>query len=49
MIYSNNLAYSKEEMVKIFKINRDRDIEAKMLSKIPQALEYYKNYKLNQV
>jgi hypothetical protein len=49
MIYSNNPAYSKEEMVKIFKITRDADVEAKMLSKIPQALEYYKNYKLNQV
>jgi hypothetical protein len=49
MIYSNNPAYKKEEMVKIFKITRDLDIEAKMLSKIPQALDYYKNFKLNQI
>ena len=49
MIYSNNTAYKKEEMVKIFKINRDKDIEAKMLSKIPQALDYYRNFKLNQI
>lgn len=48
MIYSNNPAYKKEEMVKIFKITRDLDIEKKMLDKIPQALEYYKNFKLNQ-
>jgi len=48
MIYSNNPAYKKEEMVKIFKITRDLDIEQKMLDKIPQALEHYKNFKLNQ-
>ncbi len=49
MVYSNNPSYSKEEMVKIFKITRDKDIESKMLSKIEPALEYYKNYKLNKV
>lgn len=49
MVYSNNPAYKKEEMVKIFKITRDKDIEQKMLNKLPQALEYYKNYKLNQI
>lgn len=49
MIYSNNPAYKKEEMVKIFKITRDLDIEAKMLAKIPQALIYYANFRLNQI
>ena len=49
MIYSNNPAYKKEEMVKIFKITRDLDIEQKMLAKIPQALIYYANFRLNQI
>jgi len=49
MVYSNNPAYKKEEMVKIFKITRDKDIESKMLAKIPQALNYYQKFKLNQI
>ena len=49
LVYSNNPAYKKDEMVKIFKITRDADIEQKMLSKIPQALNYYQKFKLNQI
>ena len=49
MTYSNNPAYSKEEMVKIFKITRDRDLELKLLEKVQMGLEYYKTIKLNQI
>jgi len=48
-VYSNNPAYKNEEMVKIYKITRDRKIEADMLSKIPMCLEYFSNFKLNQL
>jgi len=48
MIYSNNPAYKKEEMVKIYKIARDKKIEQAMIDKIKPALEYYNSIKLNQ-
>ena len=49
MVYSTNPAYSEEEMVKTYKIVRDKEIEANMLSKIPLAISYYNSIKLNQL
>ena len=48
MKYSTNPAYKKEEMVKIYKISRDKEIEQKMLEKLGPAIEYYSQIKLNQ-
>jgi hypothetical protein len=48
MKYSANPAYKKEEMVKIYKIYRDKEIEQKMLEKLGPAIEYYSQIKLNQ-
>ncbi len=48
MKYSTNSAYKKEEMVKIYKISRDKEIEQKMLEKLGPAIEYYSQIKLNQ-
>ena len=49
MKYSTNPAYKKEEMVKIYKISRDKEIEEKMLDKLGPAIEYYQSIKLNQL
>lgn len=49
MKYSTNSAYKKEEMVKIYKISRDKEIEQKMLEKLGPAIEYYQSIKLNQL
>lgn len=46
-IFSDNPAYTKSERVKTFIITRDMDKENALLSKIPQAIEYYKSLKLN--
>lgn len=48
MKYSTNPSYSKEEMVKIFKVTRDKSIEEQMLNKLEPAIEYYTKIKLNQ-
>lgn len=48
LIFSDNPAYTKEERVKTFVIKRDREIELKMLEKIPMAVEYYHSITLNQ-
>lgn len=49
MVYSNNPKYSKEEMVKIFKIERDKSLEEKLLERVKMGLEYYKTIRLNQI
>lgn len=48
LIFSDNPAYTKEERVKTFVIKRDREIELKMLEKIPMAISYYESITLNQ-
>lgn len=48
LIFSDNSAYTKEERVKTFVIKRDREIELKMLEKLPMAVEYYNSITLNQ-
>lgn len=49
LIYSTNPAYTKEERVKTFKIERDDKIFQELLNRIPRAVEFYKNFKLNQI
>lgn len=49
LIYSTNPQYTKEERVKTIKFERDDEIFATLMKKIPGAVEYYKNFKLNQV
>lgn len=49
MIFSDNPAYTPEERVKTFKVLRDKEIEKKLLEKIPLAIEYYNSIKLNQI
>jgi len=49
LIFSDNPAYTKEERVKTFVIERDFDKEKALLAKIPLALEYYNLIKLNQI
>lgn len=41
--------YTKEERVKTFKIQRDKEKEKLLLEKIPLAIEYYKSITLNQI
>lgn len=48
LIFSDNPAYTKEERVKTFVIKRDREIELKMLEKLPMAISYYHSITLNQ-
>lgn len=47
LIYSDNSSYSIEERVKTTVIYRDDDIFKGLLDRIPHALTYYKNLKLN--
>lgn len=47
LIFSDNPAYTQEERVKTFIIQRDKDKEAALLAKIPQAVEYYNSLTLN--
>lgn len=49
LIFSDNPAYTKEERVKTFVIKRDREIELKMLEKLPLAISYYLSIRLNQI
>lgn len=49
MVYSNNPRYSKDEMIKIFKIERDKSLEEKLLERVKMGLEYYKTIRLNQI
>jgi len=48
LIFSDNPAYTKEERVKTFIIQRDLDKEKALLAKIPMAVEYYHSITLNQ-
>lgn len=41
--------YTKEERVKTFIIQRDKEKEKLLLEKIPLAIDYYKSIKLNQI
>lgn len=47
LIYTDNSSYSVEERVKTTVIYRDDDIFQELLDRIPFALEYYKNLRLN--
>lgn len=48
LIFSDNPAYTKEERVKTFVIQRDLEKEKALLSKIGPAIEYYNSITLNQ-
>jgi len=46
-LFFTNDMYTLEEKVKTYKIERDDNIFQKLLDRIPAALEYYNNLKLN--
>lgn len=49
LIFTDNPAYTKEERVKTFVIQRDLDKEKALLAKIPMAIEFYNSITLNQI
>lgn len=49
LTYTESGKYTEAERVKTFIVKRDKEIEKKMLDKIPLALEYYKTITTNNI